>query len=64
MWNQYRIKYQLYVTEPRGLKMSILNQFSPHEEQSLRITHFVAPKITTHKSQLNSIGIAGRDHFH
>lgn len=43
--------------------MSVLNQLSPHEEQSFKIIHFVGPKIITHKSRLNSMGPVGRDHF-
>lgn len=42
-------------------EISILSQLFPYEEQSLKITHFVSPKIITHKSQLISIGTVGRD---
>lgn len=56
-------KITLCVTENKGGKISILNQLFPHEEHSLKITHFVSPKIITHKSQLNSVGTVGRDHF-
>ena len=42
---------------------SVLDQLFPHEEQSLKITHFVSPKIITRKSQLNPVGTVGRDHF-
>lgn len=47
----------------KGEKINVLNQLFPHEEQSLKITHFVSPKIITHKSQLNSVGTVGRNHF-